>query len=195
MLATFLTIVQMMSCVLLASSDRQHSKDSEMPSASYRIAIAGHILCTLLTNWSLTRMDVATMLTLKMAEPIYTAIALRWCTDERLGCAMWWSVLLVVGDVLFFTLDGTQIQEMTALSLVLVMMSNEVVALRNLAIKQLHISGIAVSMVQWHRFYLLAFMIAVTFFFLDALEFRCYVPKDSAVAMAVLGLSSIFHVI
>lgn len=199
-LALALSAAQLTICVLLTSLETSTpSKDLNVETiektfASYYVAIAGHVMTTVLTNWSLARMEAASTLAVKLTEPIVSAMVQRMWMGQRLSVTTWWSLMVVVDGALLFTSDGAGIQQIVTMGVVLAMMSNVVLAARNLALKRLYGGDFRVTLVPWNRVVMVILALVLGIFFLQLLEVEGRVTKGRTTTFFAMVLSGLFHV-
>ena len=156
-----------------------------------------HALATLMTNGSMAVLFAASTFAIKLLEPITGALAQKLLLDTQMSVIAWLSLPIIVTGAMMFT--GNPLLEVTmSLGTSFAFVSNVSLALRNVAIKQEHISKTEIKLHKQTNAYIgtcLGLILICTI-----VEFA-FVSKDfefagsASLIFALLVGSSIFHVV
>ncbi|KAK6180451.1 hypothetical protein SNE40_012603 [Patella caerulea] len=131
-----LTFLQCFTCIILLDIRSQIGTENSSKLISC-IKIVAHILATFCTNYSMTFMNAASTFTIKLLEPITSAVAQSFFQNISIPPSSLISLPIIVYGALLFTgspLGGIEISSGTFLAF----MSNIILATRNIAISTEH---------------------------------------------------------
>ncbi|KAH9493127.1 hypothetical protein Btru_022418 [Bulinus truncatus] len=135
--STLLTAAQCLTCLMCVKLSPTTSFFSSTPMA---VLVIGHVMSTLATNYSMSYIEAASTLAIKLTEPVTTTIAQYLVFKTSISVQTVFSISLITSGSLMFSM--TSISDMSVpTGIFLAFMSNVIVTVRNVAIKKLPGSG------------------------------------------------------
>ncbi|XP_050418333.1 uncharacterized protein LOC126831726 [Patella vulgata] len=187
-----LTLLQCFTCIVLVDIQSTIGVENSSKLVSC-VKIVAHILATFCTNYSMTFMNAASTFTIKLLEPITSAVAQSLFQKISIPPSSLISLPIIVYGALLFTgspLGGIEISSGTLLAF----MSNIILAARNIAISTEHKTK-SNSSLRKPKAILVFVAFTITFLItVDITEGRGAFAKGTTLMLVLVFGSGIFHV-
>ncbi|XP_055954256.1 uncharacterized protein LOC126831861 isoform X2 [Patella vulgata] len=182
--ASIITTVQCFTCFVFVDIIPKTDVKSSI------VKIVAHILATFCTNYSMAYMNAASTFTIKLLEPITSAVAQSLFQETLIPLSSLISLPLIIYGALLFT--GSSLGDIViSPGILLAFMSNTILAARNIAILTEHKTNSESRLRNWKGGFLYVASVLIA---LDITE-RTGVLSKSEVQLVLLVVGSgIFHV-
>ncbi|XP_050391986.2 uncharacterized protein LOC126810774 [Patella vulgata] len=190
--SSMLTLIQCLTCIVLVDVTSTIGMENSSKQTSC-VKIVAHILATFCTNYSMTFMNAASTFTIKLLEPITSAVAQSLFQKISIAPNSLISLPIIVYGALLFT-GGPMGDIKISPGTLLAFMSNIILAARNIAISTEQKSN-SVSRIRKSKAILVFVFFAITLLIATGnAESKGTLSKGTTLMVLLVIGSGIFHV-